>query len=141
MSIFTIVFKQLRSRIKLSRVTCIARADIIPQINQSAIRVLTDLQSEIQDELGISEASKWLAVDFESWSIIKYIIQLLLSNEVELEKNQSMVIPIGPEGNILQLENRDNDMTSTKIERSSPIGLICMGERISLFNGEFKISR
>ncbi len=135
---------------------------VVDRITQSVKRISSGLRPEILDELGVIEAIKWLAQEFERRNQIK--CQIRLPDELNVNKNFPITlfrivqetltniarhaqatrvkIELKLENNILFLEISDNGIgiKQEEIDSSSSLGIIGIRERTSSLNGNFKIT-
>ena len=137
---------------------------MVDRITQSVKRISSGLRPEVLDELGLIEAIKWLAKEFQNRNKIRCItalpsenipasknfpitlyriVQEALTNVARHAKATQVNIDLKIENNLLFLEIVDNGkgIAEREIRSSSSLGLIGLRERVSALNGTFKISR
>jgi signal transduction histidine kinase len=135
---------------------------LVDQITQSVKRISSGLRPEILDELGILEAIRCQAQEFEQRSQIESItflpakelsierdfaiaifriVQEALTNVARHAQATQVVIQLKIKGDNLFLEISDNGkgISREEIESSKSFGLIGLRERVSSFNGKFDI--
>lgn len=135
---------------------------LVDQITQSVKRISSGLRPEILDELGIIEAIRCQAQEFEQRNQIESvtflptqelsidrnfaiaifrIVQEALTNVARHAEATQVIIQLKMKDDNLFLEISDNGkgIAHEDIESSKSFGLIGLRERVSSFNGKFDI--
>ncbi len=135
---------------------------LIDKTMQSAIRISSGLRPEILDELGVIEAIRWLAQEFEArnkivckvilpselleidrdFSIALFrIVQETLTNVVRHAHATRVEIHLEVKDAVLFLEIIDNGkgISDQEIANSNSLGIIGLRERVRFLNGIFDI--
>ncbi len=138
--------------------------NMVDRITQSVKRISSGLRPEVLDELGLFEAIKWLAKEFQARNKIKCvailptqnipvtknfpitlyrIVQEALTNVARHAGATQVKIMLEMENDTLFLEIADNGrgISSEEIRSLSSLGIIGLRERVSGLNGKFKIGK
>lgn len=135
--------------------------DLVDTATRSVKRISSGLRPEILDELGLIEAIKWMASDFErrnkvvckavfpenisfnkTFTIMLFrIVQETLTNVARHAEATKVKIEMSVNNDMLHLEISDNGkgIQLEKILSSTSLGIIGLRERVGSLKGEFKI--
>lgn len=136
--------------------------NLVDRTTQSVKRISSGLRPEVLDELGLIEAVRWLAKEFQERNRIRCItsltsksiaggkdfpiavyriVQEALTNVARHAEASEVKIELKVEGETLHLEIADNGkgISEKRIRSSTSLGLIGLRERVSALNGKFSI--
>ena len=136
--------------------------DTIDRLIKTVRKIATELRPDVLDKLGITEAIRWYAEEFEKRTTIQCLLdaeEADLSSEKEKEISLyrtfqetltniarhsgadkiSIILKNQKSGLLLMIEDNGRGITQEELEKTSSLGILGMNERVLLMGGSFEI--